>query len=244
VVWFDTALVTGSWDKTAIVWDVTEEGQPSVREVVAGSDAVVDALEALPVADAVSFFMGVGDGKVRLYNPVDKTVMQEWALPSLRVTSVAVSPDVRSLVTAAGYPSKGAQLWAIATENNAPATDIPYSGTVLSVEYLSSSVVALGGDEGSVMLWESGVGQIGSLEQNDWVIDLAVSPDSTLLAVARQDGVLTLWDVTTPEQSELIVAIVASDSAALTSVTFSPDGRLMVTTDEEGTARLWGVEVK
>lgn len=245
VAWTDSMLITGSWDRSAIVWDVTETGMPAVREAVSSFDAVVDVVEPASDDEAASFFMGVGDGKVRMYNTVDKAVSQTWSIPALQVTTIAVSPDMQNVVTAGGFPTTGAQLWDIQTSSDSPIADIPYAGTILAATYIDAGLVALGGDDGTVMLWDVNAAKfIATLQQNDWVIDLALSPDKTVLAVARQDGVLTLWDITIPAQSELIVAIVASDSAALTSVDFSPDGRLIATTDDEGVARLWGVEVK
>jgi WD40 repeat protein len=244
LIWVGDNIVTGSWDKTAIVWDVAD-GVPSVRETISDYDAVIDALGAPKESPLMTVFIGVGDGKIRAYDLVNKSVNQEWPVSALRVTTIAVSPDAQTVVTGAGYPATGAQWWSMVAQETAPLGAIPYVGTVFTAVYLTENLVAVGGDDGTVIIWDIATGeQIASLEQSDWVIDLAVSPDGTILGVARQDGVLTLWDVTSPDQSELIVAIVASDSAALTSVDFSPDGRLIVTTDEEGTARLWGIEVK
>lgn len=241
LVWDGDTLVTGSWDRTAILWDVTDAGLPTRRDAITGYDAVIDAL----ALNGNTVILGVGDGHLRGYDLGGKQVTRSWTLPALRVTSIAISPDGQAMIAAGGYPATGAQWLTLTGEDAASPIDITYAGTVFAATYITPDLVALGGDLGTVVLWDTTTQQpIGTLEQNDWVIDMAVSPDSTLLAVARQDGVLTLWDISTPAQSELIVAIVASDSAALTSVAFSPDGRLIATTDDDGIARLWGIPVK
>ena len=238
VVWRDDFLVTGSWDRTAIIWDVTN-GVPTVREVVAGYDGVVDALAADSTSEKI--VLGVADGAARVYDVSSSSIIASLPVESLRVTAVAYSPDGVSIVTAGGYPASGAVLWDALTFEK--ISDIAHPGTVMSLAHASSGLLAVGGDDGTVTLWLDGA-QIAALDQSDWVLDIAFNPAGDVLAVARQDGVLTLWDVSAPESADLIVAIVASDSAALTSAAFSPDGRLIVTTDEDGTARLWGVEVK
>lgn len=245
VVWLSDALVTGSWDRTALVWDVAD-GIPTVRATALTSEAVVDTVSASDSPTAAAAFLGVGDGTVQLYDAVDGEITASWEMPALRVTAIAISPDAQSMVTAGGFPASGAQLWNIAAlEGDSTPIDIPYPGTVLAADYVSSSLVALGGDASTVELWETSAdAPIATLAQTDWVVGLDVSPAGDMLVVARQDGVLTLWDITDPAQAELIVAIVASENFALTSVGFSPDGRYIVSTDTGGAARLWGVPVE
>ncbi|MCU0465798.1 MAG: hypothetical protein MUF38_14680 [Anaerolineae bacterium] len=244
VVWLSDALVTGSWDRTALVWDVAD-GIPTVRATILTSEAVVDTVSAPDGATAASF-LGVGDGTVQLYDAITGEIKFTWEIPALRVTAIAISPDLRSMVTAGGFPASGAQRWNIATLEGTPTPiEIPYPGTVLAADYVSSSLIALGGDGATVELWDTSADTpIATLAQTDWVVGLDVSPAGDMLVVARQDGVLTLWDITDPAQAELIVAIVASEDFALTSVGFSPDGRYIVSTDTGGAARLWGVPVE
>lgn len=238
ILWMPDTIVTGSWDNTAIVWGVTD-GVPTPQHVISGYDAVVDTLASDMTGDSIA--IGVGDGAARIYDLQAQAVTADLSVESLQVSAVAYSPDGTFWVTAGGFPSTGAVMWDSAT--GAKIREIPYSATVMSLAFAPNGILAVGGDDGIVTLWQDGE-QIASLDQTDWVADLAFNPTGDILAVARQDGILTLWDVTTPDAADLIVAIVASDSAALTSVAVSPDGRLIVTTDEEGFGRLWGISVK
>jgi WD40 repeat protein len=243
LVWLPDTLITGSWDKTAIQWQVAENGVPSPQGIIASYDAVIDVLAAPSGPTAAAVFLGVGDGKVRLFNLTEQDITATWPVPALQVTAVAISPDARSLLTAGGYPAEGVQLWNIAAlgDESAPAREVAYDGTVLAAAFLNAEQFAIGGTDGSVALWSTSGDPIATLQHTDWVIDLSVSPDGTLLAVARQDGVLALWDITTPAQPDLVVAIVASADHTLTSAAFSPDGRMLVTTDSGGAARIWTV---
>jgi WD40 repeat protein len=74
----------------------------------------------------------------------------------------------------------------------------------------------------------------------------ALSPDGTLLAVASVEGdeyarprpgTAHLWDVLGGSER----AVLRGHRADLWSCTFSPDGRLLVTTSDDATARVWDV---
>jgi WD40 repeat protein len=63
---------------------------------------------------------------------------------------------------------------------------------------------------------------------------IAFSPDSHTLAAVNGDRTL-LFTVSTGASGPVL----SGDAAAVTSVEFSPDGRMLVTASKDGTARLW-----
>jgi WD40 repeat protein len=91
-----------------------------------------------------------------------------------------------------------------------------------------------------VTLWQ-GDAQFGTLQLEDWVTDLAFSPDGSVLAATRQDGIMTLWDMRDPNTPEMSVALVAADGA-INALAFSPDGARLATAAEDGSVRLWQVQ--
>jgi WD40 repeat protein len=63
-----------------------------------------------------------------------------------------------------------------------------------------------------------------------------LSADETIVAtVLVSDDNIILWDVETGEQ------LVTLDHPSVSNITFSPDGRYMVSNAVDGTLRLWGV---
>jgi WD40 repeat protein len=93
--------------------------------------------------------------------------------------------------------------------------------------------------DGGVRLWDAiSGGQRGALKVSTCVPALAFSPDGTLLAMARGDGIASLSDVASGRQ----VGAVRVLSASLHAVAFSEDGRVLATGGSDGAVRLWDVK--
>lgn len=73
------------------------------------------------------------------------------------------------------------------------------------------------------------------LEHEDWVRDLAISPDGHTLATACKDGTVRLFDLETGTRT----ASLGAHEGGVDSVTFSPDGSLLVTGGRDHLIKLW-----
>jgi len=70
---------------------------------------------------------------------------------------------------------------------------------------------------------------------NDY-INIAVSPDGSLLAISINEDVI-VWDLIEKMERYSFTAHIES----IRSIAFSPDGLYLATSSRDGTVRLWGI---
>jgi WD40 repeat protein len=107
-------------------------------------------------------------------------------------------------------------------------------------------VLACGGFDGSVSLWDADTGKElrrlvvgpGGVDVPGWVTSVAFSPDGKTLAAGHGNGAndLHLWEVNTGRE---LRRIVAHQRRNINSVAFSPDGKILASGGEDGTIATW-----
>jgi WD40 repeat protein len=93
-----------------------------------------------------------------------------------------------------------------------------------------------------VTIWDASTKKpLVTLEQaaTGFVQDIAFSGDSRLMAIASDDGIVTLVDAATGQ----IRTQLRGHTGGITAIRFSNDGRTLATSSADGTARLWDTHV-
>jgi FOG: WD40 repeat len=159
-----------------------------------------------------------------------------------RVSAVAFSPDGQYVVS--GSYDGTAWVWEAATGRK--VARMTHGDGVSAVAFSPDGqyVVSGGCDkrgenyrciEGTARVWEAASGrEVARLTHDDWVFDVAFSPDGRYVVSGSEDNTARVWEAASGRE----VARLTHDDWVF-DVAFSPDGRYVVSGSWDGTARVW-----
>jgi len=227
-------FATGSWDKTAKVWDAdgrllhTLSGHPGIVIRVAFS---ADGRRLASVSDQAVKLWDVNTGReVRMFEE-----------KGIQLFGLALSPDGRLLATGEG--GNLIKLWDI----NTGAVVRVLRGHRAHPKHLAFSpdgrLLAAGdgdtlqGGPGVVKIWDVAVGtEVFSLQGHTYpVFAVAFSADGTRLFSGSQDNSIKVWDV---RRGQLVLTL-RGHSDVVRSLYCDPGGRRLVSASADRSARIW-----
>jgi WD40 repeat protein len=165
-----------------------------------------------------------------------------------RVTTVAFSPDGRTLAT--GSDDHTLRLWNMTNPARPTSLGAPLTGHTDHVRSVVFSpdgrTLASGGADRMVRLWNvadpAHPTPLGPplTGHTDEVTTVVFSPDGRTLATGGHDQTVRLWNTTNPAHPIPLGPPLAGHTPWINSVVFSPDGRTLASGDTN-TVRLWNV---
>ena len=218
-----TTLASASHDGTVKIWDVAPDKQVHLIE---GTAAPGDALSfyADVSADGSTIASESFGNQIRVH---DVTTGKEWFLPEEGRLNVAISRGGKLLALATG------------TDNTIRVRDVPTGAIVHTLANpadtfpLSFSgdgkLLAAGCRDGTITLWNMETGERRATLKGSQAVpvrDFAFSPDDRLLASVHSDGQIKLRNIATGQ-------LRAKLWGAAFNLTFSPDGRTLVSFGKE-----------
>jgi WD40 repeat protein len=226
-----TTLYTSVQGGKTIVWDVTRRHQ--VRTFSLGGTLAVSR-------DGKTLAMGQQDGSIILADAATGRRRRVLTAHSAGVTRLAFSPDGAALASVSD--DRTAILWDVAT-GKARETLRGHAGSVTGVAFsLDATTLYTSSLDNSVIAWD-----LTRTRGLAWrltgapslIVGVAFSPrDPNLLALAQDNGPVTLWDLAKHVRVGNSLDVTGGSANA---VAFSPDGRTLAAADADGTVVLFDV---
>ncbi|HEX8064684.1 MAG TPA: WD40 repeat domain-containing protein [Allosphingosinicella sp.] len=239
-------LATSGYDGAILLWEVAT-GRLVRR--LKGALGTVWSLDYAPAGDRLA--AAGEDGKIRIWSPADGRLLATAAGHERNIWEARFSPD-GSRVASGSFDST-VRLWDAGS--GAPlATLTDHEEAVVGLAWSpDGGWLATGGDDSTIAIRRASDGRaVRRLLLGNHAYKLAFSPDSRWLANAgrARSGVGTLWHGLTGAggDGEAVRLWRVADGALVQAlkmpedvmyVGFSPDGRWLVASSDDGTVTLW-----
>jgi len=240
------SLYTAGYDGRARIWDLRTGKQKIESQVASGTIWSVDVSP-----DGRSLAASGEDKTVHLV-PLGQRGLHSKALRGhdRNVWEVRFSPRGDQL--ASGSFDETARLWDATGRPQKVLTG--HTQAVVSLDYSPDGrLLATSGDDSTIRFWRSTDGSaVRTIDAGNHVYKVDFSPDGRWLAssVRARGAIGTFWyqiagsgSAATPLRIWRVAdgALVAAlpHPTDVFSVSYSPDGRLIATTDDDGTLRVW-----
>jgi WD40 repeat protein len=205
-------------------------------------NAVTDAYNNLSWSPDGRFIaFGNNDDKIRVANVSNpqSQLLYVDAGSSQVVNTVVWSPDGKYIA----FGGESANVY-IRNLNNKPAF-VTYTNTAPITALAWSrngKFIASGGRDGKVHVWSVATGKdvFSTPNYSGKVTSLAWSPTAlSLIASASSDSRVDVWDISKSYIENPVVPYEEKHAGSIDGVAWSPDGKEIVSGDEEGTLRIW-----
>ena len=214
-----------TWQPAGLIWG----GNQAVSQVDFSPGGNILAV-ALTSADYSA-------GQVIFWNSTEGVITRTLDVGGLH--NIAFSPD--GILLAASPDRYAVTIYSIPVYQRLQTLRTSFTGAVNCMEFSpDGTTLATGHYDGEIRLWNALTGELLRVLKSDGVIEsLAFNRDGSLLASGQgfDSNRVHLWDL----DIEQPIRSLDGHTAAVVSLEFSPDGRMLASGSYDGSVWLWGI---
>lgn len=233
-------LLSGSRDKSLIIWNVTRDEQfATTKRRMTGHNHFVE--DVVISSDGQFALSASWDKSLRLWNLNTGATTCRFVGHTGDVLSVSFSPDNRQIVS--GSRDKSIKLWNTIGECKFNFVENGHTEWVSCVKFspsIKASLIVSGGWDRLVKVWELNKCKLRTnhIGHSGYISTVTVSPDGSLCASGGKDGIVMLWDL---NDGKHLYSLEAGD--IVHSLVFSPNRYWLCAATQNG-IRIWDLESK
>lgn len=223
---------SGSYNGIIRLWDLDQ--RRAMRALQAHNQAV-RAVTFDPAGNQL--ISGSYDRSVRFWDAETGQLQHTIKGHAFQIRAIAYSPDGSSLATCGS--DYAARVWDVANGQVRRVLRGHTRWVAAAAYHPTSPVLATGSYDRTVRLWHARTGSLQRiLEGDNWIWEVAFSPDGALLAAAGADPDILLWDVTRERRPVRL----QGHEESVSTLAFRADGVTLASSSEDRTIRLWLTE--
>ncbi|MGA9451799.1 MAG: serine/threonine-protein kinase [Verrucomicrobiia bacterium] len=229
-------LVTSTSHGQITLWRIPEgtrlAGYPSEQS---GIDVGTDFAATSDLSLAAYGLLG---GRMRVIDL--RTGKELWTAVASKefITALAFSPDGKTLASAAGFAESDIRLWDVATGKQIGQLEGNGSWVSSLVFWPDGKKLATSSADQTIRTWDVAsrkcLDVLRGHRQEVW--RLALLPDDKTLVSGGKDGTVCFWDTSVTHSHQLRITLPAEN---VRNWNFAPDGRSVLTLDQQGQVAQW-----
>lgn len=220
-------MITGSEDRTAIIWDIQTATPAATLE---GHNGAVQFVRFFPAGDRVVTGTPYGENRLWSLADVQAPVLEETAITGI---DPRISPNGRYVATRDGT---AAHIWS--GTDGAPVYSVDgHVDSITDLAFTNDSEGLLTSSlDSTISLWNVVSGErLATFRHDDAVTHVAVQPLGNRFAAVSADAAVRLWSL----DNQYVSTTRAGHSDVVTSIVFHPDGSQFLTAGNDGTFKEW-----
>jgi len=236
-------IVSGSRDKTLIVWDLTSKDDVHfgfAKKALRGHSHFVE--DVVISSDGQFALSGSWDNTLRLWDISAGTTARRFVGHTKEVLSVAFSADNRQIVSASR--DRTIRLWNTLAKCKYVLQENGHTHWVSCVRFSPNSqnpVLVSSGWDKLVKVWDTNIPwtlKMSLTGHTGYLNTVTVSPDGSLCASGGRDGTAMLWDL---GEGKHLYSLEAGD--IIHALCFSPN-RYWLCASTQSAIKIWDLETK